>query len=173
MASTVYESISHLFLFQFLDDIKVTQMNPGSPLYNLHTHSCSLHVAKDQTNILAHTVYCMHSFDIQAGTHECTHDRFYTPTPPHAQSLSWSVLWQPSTKCPGSGCSCVPTDSRPYTSLAPLSRPPPCQSSVCPYKDMPLYRIPPSCPVLSCPVLSRPVLHLALGLTCRLHALQP
>ncbi|KAI4821374.1 hypothetical protein KUCAC02_029308, partial [Chaenocephalus aceratus] len=47
---------------------------------------------------------------------------------------------------------------RPY-SLAPLSWPLPCQSSVYPYKDMPLYPVqlscPPPCPGLTCRPLPR------------------
>ena len=149
--STFHDSISHFFLIQLLNDTNVTQVHPQTYTHvhthihtrtHTHTHRCYLQAQK-------HTL----KYTCTVATHGCTH--LYS-THTHTQSLCRCVLWKSSTKCPGSGCSSVPTDRRPYASLAPLSWPLPRQSSVCPYKDMPLYPGPLSCPVLH-PAPARPV----------------
>lgn len=143
VVSTFHDSISHLFLIQLLNDMNVTQVHPQTyARTHTHTHRCYLHAQK-------HTL----KYTCTVATHGCTHDGFLFNT--HTQSLCWCVLWKSSTKCPGSGCSSVPTDRRPYACLAPPSWPLPRQSSVCPYKDMPLYPGPLSCPVLH-PAPARP-----------------
>lgn len=153
VVSTLYESISHFFPVQFLDNINVCQMNS-------HTQAHAVYLKKR----CKHTYQRIRAWFQYPHGHTWMYVLVFNATPSHIHRCSvYPGLFSGSHPLSALGLAArvSPADRRPYTTSAP---PLPCQSSVCPYKDMPLYRI-----CLSCPVLHSALAWPAQPLPCSLN----